>query len=79
MDERQFYLLVVVETLFLIVLQVNPGKIISDFNARKACHMLTGFLMLGLDPVQYESRVFIYGVVVVSLAMLWIPNLPNWR
>ncbi|KAF4726753.1 hypothetical protein FOZ62_022986 [Perkinsus olseni] len=56
-------------------------KHISLFAARKLCHAGSGFAMLFLTPHLFVNRLYIYGVVVLSLAMTWslIPGIPNWR
>ncbi|EER17903.1 conserved hypothetical protein [Perkinsus marinus ATCC 50983] len=68
------------EALFLLLLQFDE-KHISLFAARKLCHAGSGFAMLFLTPRLLVNRLYIYGVVAMSLIMTWslVPGIPNWR
>ncbi|KAF4672586.1 hypothetical protein FOL47_000337 [Perkinsus chesapeaki] len=69
-----------IEGLFLILLQFDT-KHISLFAARKLCHSGSGLSMLFLTSHLLVNRLYIYGVVALSLTMTWslIPGIPNWR
>ena len=74
-----YIFLILIETVLLLLLQFTPSHILSDFSARKACHSITGLIMLLLDPALALCRWYVYLVVVSSLSMTWLSNFPNWR
>lgn len=73
------YVIIVIQSLLLLFLQFSESVLPSNFVARKLCHAGSGFLMLFLDSREIIARVFIYLVVVSSLAMTWLEKMPSFR
>ena len=55
----------------LILLPFCEFAPISVFFARKLCHIVSGLMMLQLDPTDYLARWFVYSVAISSLLMIW--------
>eukprot|EP00434_Breviolum_minutum_P023384 symbB.v1.2.020629.t1/scaffold1744.1/size103388/4 len=69
--------IIALQTALLIFLQFGDKALPSLFAARKACHAGSGALMLLLDSRDPLARIFVYCVVVSSLAMTW-RLVPKW-
>ena len=69
--------IIALQTALLVFLQFGEKELPSLFAARKACHAGSGALMLLLDSRDPIARIFVYGVVISSLAMTW-RLVPKW-
>ena len=75
------WFIITLQTALLAFLQFGEKLLPSRFLARKLCHAGSGLLMLQLDPHDQVARVFVYTVVLSSLAMTWrlLPDVPILR
>lgn len=75
------YLVIATQIALLAFLQFGEKFLPSKFLARKLCHAGSGLLMLQLDSHDVVARVFVYSVVVTSLALTWklLPGAPILR
>ena len=71
------YLVIGIQTALLLFLQFGDAVLPSNFLARKICHAGSGFLMLYLDSTDVVARLFVYSVVLTSLALTW-KLVPSW-
>lgn len=75
------WLVIALQTALLAFLQFGEFILPSKFLARKLCHAGSGLLMLQLDSHDPVARVFVYAVVLTSLALTWrlLPAIPILR
>ena len=66
--------------LWIVVLELAPRRILSDFLARKLCHSGCGLGMMLLDSTSLHARLFVWSVAASSIAMTWnLSPLPPFR
>lgn len=63
--------LLLVEIVFLLVLQFVPETHLSNFAARKTCHACTGMLVFTLNPADDSARMAVWLMGFGLLLMTW--------
>jgi len=68
--DMQSIILISIETSLLFLLETQSW-LLSDFMARKICHVGSGILMLLLNPEKLLDKVYVLLVCFFSIAMTW--------